>query len=152
MLRLDRAESFVVLLLWLVLAVAAGTYTVRLREMTQSGQGVKLPVASESAEVARLLVRPFTEFCAAALLFRLVAGNAATEPAVVLFSFALLVALGVDYSILLVHRIRAEALRHGTTAGVQLGLRDHLVWWIEVKVPRRTASSVLVRRCGHARG
>lgn len=34
----------------------------------------------------------------------------------------MLVALGVDYSILLVHRIRAEAFRHGTTAGVQLGL------------------------------
>ncbi|WP_455770328.1 hypothetical protein [Streptomyces albogriseolus] len=32
------------------------------------------------------------------------------------------------------------------------GVRDHLVWWIEVRVPRGTASSVLVRRCGDARG
>ncbi|WP_225805048.1 MMPL family transporter [Streptomyces sp. NK15101] len=73
--------------------------------------------------VAAAWLSLFTAFGAAALLFRLVADSAATEPAVVLFSFVFLVALGVDYNIFLVHRIRGEALRHGTATGVQRGLQ-----------------------------
>ncbi|WP_262388043.1 MMPL family transporter [Streptomyces parvus] len=65
----------------------------------------------------------FTAFGAAALVLRLVTGNSVTEPAVMLFSFVFLVALGVDYNIFLVHRIRTEALRHGTAAGVRTGLQ-----------------------------
>ncbi|MFD5770730.1 MMPL family transporter [Streptomyces sp. NPDC127049] len=72
--------------------------------------------------VAAAWVSLFTAFGTAALLFRLVFGSSATEPAVVLFSFVFLVALGVDYNIFLVHRIRAEAVRHGTTVGVSRGL------------------------------
>ncbi|MFG2975953.1 MMPL family transporter, partial [Streptomyces sp. NPDC048331] len=64
----------------------------------------------------------FTAFGAAALVFRVVLGGTATEPAVVLFSFVFLVALGVDYNIFLVHRIRGEAVERGTTAGVRRGL------------------------------
>ncbi|GGY38565.1 putative membrane protein [Streptomyces omiyaensis] len=73
--------------------------------------------------VAAAWVSLFTAFGVAALLFRLVSASAATEPAVVLFSFVFLVALGVDYNIFLVHRIRAEAVRHGTLAGVQRGVQ-----------------------------
>ncbi|MFJ8253781.1 MMPL family transporter [Streptomyces sp. NPDC094466] len=65
----------------------------------------------------------FTAFGAAALVFRLATGNSVTEPAVMLFSFVFLVALGVDYNIFLVHRIRDEAVRHGTAAGVWVGLQ-----------------------------
>ncbi|MGW8360372.1 MMPL family transporter [Streptomyces wedmorensis] len=72
--------------------------------------------------VAAAWISLFTAFGAAALVFRLVAGSSATEPAVVLFSFVFLVALGVDYNIFLVHRIRAEALHHGTTGGVHRAL------------------------------
>ncbi|MFJ3633356.1 MMPL family transporter [Streptomyces sp. NPDC090112] len=72
--------------------------------------------------VAAAWVSLFTAFGAAALVLQLVVGSAATEPAVVLFSFVFLVALGVDYNIFLVHRIRAEALHHGTTAGVHRAL------------------------------
>ncbi|MFJ3921603.1 MMPL family transporter [Streptomyces sp. NPDC090022] len=72
--------------------------------------------------VAAAWVSLFTAFGAAALLFHLVFDSGATEPAVVLFSFVFLVALGVDYNIFLVHRIRAEAARHGTADGVRRGL------------------------------
>ncbi|MFJ3880875.1 MMPL family transporter [Streptomyces sp. NPDC090077] len=43
------------LLLWLVLAVAAGPYTMRLGEVARSGQELQLPADAESARVARLL-------------------------------------------------------------------------------------------------
>ncbi|MGT2532814.1 MMPL family transporter [Streptomyces nojiriensis] len=43
------------LLLWLVLAVATGPYTLRLGEVARSGQQVQLPGGAESAQVARLL-------------------------------------------------------------------------------------------------
>ncbi|MEU2184497.1 MMPL family transporter [Streptomyces thermolilacinus] len=72
--------------------------------------------------VAAAWLSLFTAFGAAALLFHLVFGGSVTEPAVVLFSFVFLVALGVDYNIFLVHRIRTEAWRHGTTAGVHRGV------------------------------
>ncbi|MEW2635319.1 MMPL family transporter [Streptomyces sp. NPDC048389] len=72
--------------------------------------------------VAAAWVSLFTAFGAAALLFQMVLGSSVTEPAVVLFSFVFLVALGVDCNIFLVHRIRAEAVRHGTAAGVRGGL------------------------------
>ncbi|MFJ5709399.1 MMPL family transporter [Streptomyces sp. NPDC093105] len=72
--------------------------------------------------VAAAWVSLFTAFGASALLFQLVFGNSVTEPAVVLFSFVFLVGLGIDYNIFLVHRIRAEAIRHGTTVGVRRGL------------------------------
>ncbi|MFF7442094.1 MMPL family transporter [Streptomyces sp. NPDC008122] len=72
--------------------------------------------------VAAAWIGLLTAFGAAALVLRLVAGSAATEPAVVLFSFVFLIALGVDYNIFLVHRIRAEALHHGTTAAVHRAL------------------------------
>ncbi|MFF8840713.1 MMPL family transporter [Streptomyces sp. NPDC015130] len=72
--------------------------------------------------VAAAWISLFTALGTAALLFRLVAGSAATEPAVMLFSFVLLVALGVDYNIFLVHRIHGEALLHGTATGVRQGL------------------------------
>lgn len=73
--------------------------------------------------VAAAWISLFTAFGAAALVFDLVAGSAVTEPAVVLFSFVFLVALGVDYNIFLVHRIRSEAVQHGTAAGVRRGMR-----------------------------
>jgi RND superfamily putative drug exporter len=45
-----------------------------------------------------------------------------SDPAVPLFGFVFLVALGVDYNIFLMTRVREEALHHGPTAGVQRGL------------------------------
>ncbi|MFG3134372.1 MMPL family transporter [Streptomyces tendae] len=45
-----------------------------------------------------------------ALVFRMLYGSTATEPSLVLFSFVFLIALGVDYNIFLMHRVREEVL------------------------------------------
>ncbi|WP_214401115.1 MMPL family transporter [Pseudonocardia lacus] len=44
------------------------------------------------------------------------------DPSVPLFAFVFLVALGVDYNIFLMSRVREEARRHGTREGVRRGL------------------------------
>ncbi|MER6393719.1 MMPL family transporter [Streptomyces sp. NPDC001523] len=49
-------------------------------------------------------------------------GSAETEPTIVLYAFVFLVALGADYNIFLMHRVREEALRHGTRLGGTSGL------------------------------
>ncbi|MFF4321157.1 MMPL family transporter [Streptomyces sp. NPDC001568] len=57
-----------------------------------------------------------------AVVAHLVTGSADTEPTIVLYSFVFLVALGVDYNIFLMHRVREEAMLHGTRVGVRRGL------------------------------
>ena len=44
------------------------------------------------------------------------------DPSVPLFAFVFLVALGIDYNIFLMTRVREETLRHGTRRGTLLGL------------------------------
>lgn len=65
-------------------------------------------------------------FCAAlgisAAIFHLVYGSSATEPSLILFSFLFLVALGVDYNIILMHRIREESLEAGHRIGTLVGV------------------------------
>ncbi|KAE8762150.1 MMPL family transporter, partial [Georgenia thermotolerans] len=58
----------------------------------------------------------------AALVFNHVAGFPGADAAVPLYGFVFLVALGIDYSIFLMTRVREESLAHGTRAGVQRGL------------------------------
>ncbi|MGW3246848.1 MMPL family transporter [Streptomyces sp. NPDC001070] len=57
-----------------------------------------------------------------ALVFRHVFGFSATDASVPLYGFVFLVALGVDYNIFLMTRVREETLRHGTRRGVLRGL------------------------------
>ncbi|MFJ1752768.1 MMPL family transporter [Kitasatospora sp. NPDC088134] len=57
-----------------------------------------------------------------ALVFPHVFGFSATDPSVPLYGFVFLVALGVDYNIFLMTRVREEAATHGTRAGVLRGL------------------------------
>ncbi|MFM9552537.1 MULTISPECIES: MMPL family transporter [Streptomyces] len=57
-----------------------------------------------------------------ALVFRHVFGFTGTDPSVPLYGFVFLVALGVDYNIFLMSRVREETLRHGTRQGVLRGL------------------------------
>ena len=59
---------------------------------------------------------------AAALVFQHLAGFTATAPSVALYGFVFLVALGVDYNIFLMTRVREESLRHGVRRGVLDGL------------------------------
>ncbi|MFV2176038.1 MMPL family transporter [Actinomadura sp. LOL_016] len=58
----------------------------------------------------------------AALVFRHVFGFTGTDASVPLYGFVFLVALGVDYNIFLMTRVREESLRHGPRDGVLRGL------------------------------
>ena len=58
----------------------------------------------------------------AALVFNGLLGFPGADPAVPLYGFVFLVALGIDYNIFLMTRVREESLRLGTTAGVKRGL------------------------------
>ncbi|MFF9563493.1 MMPL family transporter [Leifsonia sp. NPDC014704] len=57
-----------------------------------------------------------------ALVFNLVFGFPGADAAVPLFGFVFLVALGVDYNIFLMTRVREESLRIGTRPGILRGL------------------------------
>jgi RND superfamily putative drug exporter len=57
-----------------------------------------------------------------ALVFNHVFGFPGADPAVPLYGFVFLVALGIDYNIFLMSRVREESLRHGTRAGIRRGL------------------------------
>lgn len=57
-----------------------------------------------------------------ALVFEHVLGFSGTDSSVPLYGFVFLVALGVDYNIFLMSRVREESVRHGTRQGVLRGL------------------------------
>ncbi|MGW7465235.1 MMPL family transporter, partial [Streptomyces xantholiticus] len=57
-----------------------------------------------------------------ALVFEQLLGFSGTDASVPLYGFVFLVALGVDYNIFLMSRVREEALAHGTRQGVLRGL------------------------------
>jgi len=57
-----------------------------------------------------------------ALLFKHVFGFAGADTAMPLFVFVFLVALGIDYNIFLMTRVREESKRHGTRLGAITGL------------------------------
>ncbi|WP_309128692.1 efflux RND transporter permease subunit [Microbacterium sp.] len=58
----------------------------------------------------------------AAVLFNGVFAFPGADPAVPLFGFVFLVALGIDYNIFLMTRVREESQKHGTREGVLRGL------------------------------
>lgn len=58
----------------------------------------------------------------AALVFNHIFEFPGADPAVPLFGFVFLVALGIDYNIFLMTRVREESLKHGTRQGVLRGL------------------------------
>ncbi|MEU9362694.1 MMPL family transporter [Streptomyces sp. NPDC048301] len=58
----------------------------------------------------------------ASLVFEHVFGFTGTDASVPLYGFVFLVALGVDYNIFLMSRVREESLVHGTRQGVLRGL------------------------------
>ncbi|QIK84230.1 MMPL family transporter [Sanguibacter sp. HDW7] len=57
-----------------------------------------------------------------ALVFNHVLDMPGADPAVPLFGFVFLVALGIDYNIFLMTRVREESLAHGTHHGITRGL------------------------------
>jgi RND superfamily putative drug exporter len=56
------------------------------------------------------------------VLFNNVLGFPGSDPSVPLYGFVFLVALGIDYNIFLMTRVREESLAHGTKKGVLRGL------------------------------
>lgn len=59
---------------------------------------------------------------ASALVFDHVLGFGGSDPAIPLYGFVFLVALGIDYSIFLMTRVREESVRRGTRPGILVGL------------------------------
>jgi putative drug exporter of the RND superfamily len=72
--------------------------------------------------VATVVVSYFGALGLCNLLFDHVLGFAGLESSVPLIGFLFLVALGVDYNIFLMTRVREEAVRHGTVEGTKRGL------------------------------
>ena len=64
----------------------------------------------------------FTALGVSALVFDHVLDLPGADPSVPLFGFVFLVALGIDYNIFLMSRVREESLVHGTRAGILRGL------------------------------
>lgn len=62
-----------------------------------------------------------TALGASALIFRLI-GQPQSDPSVPLYAFVFLVALGIDYNIFLMTRVREETFIHGTKQGTLRGL------------------------------
>ncbi len=58
----------------------------------------------------------------AALVFNHVLDLPGADPSVPLYGFVFLVALGIDYNIFLMTRVREEALQYGTRVGIMRGL------------------------------
>ncbi|MHA6512327.1 MMPL family transporter [Tessaracoccus sp. Z1128] len=58
----------------------------------------------------------------AALVFNRVLDLPGADPSVPLYGFVFLVALGIDYNIFLMTRVREESLAHGTREGITRGL------------------------------
>ncbi|MEU2110752.1 MMPL family transporter [Streptomyces sp. NPDC019507] len=72
--------------------------------------------------VATVALNFFATLGVSALVFQGLLGFSGTDASVPLYGFVFLVALGVDYNIFLMSRVREESLRHGTREGVLRGL------------------------------
>jgi len=57
-----------------------------------------------------------------AVVFDVIFGFPGSDPSIPLFAFVFLVALGIDYNIFLMARVREETQRHGTREGMLRGL------------------------------
>ena len=64
----------------------------------------------------------FASLGVGAVVFDVVFGFPGSDPSIPLFAFVFLVALGIDYNIFLMARVREETLRHGTREGMLRGL------------------------------
>jgi putative drug exporter of the RND superfamily len=72
--------------------------------------------------VASVILSFFAALGFGILVFEYVFGFPGINPSLPLLSFVFLVALGIDYNIFLMARVREEALRHGTRDGMLRGL------------------------------
>ncbi|WP_309058544.1 MMPL family transporter [Streptomyces sp.] len=108
---LRTAERDRTLIVPVVLAVIFAVLTVLLRSLLMP-----------ALLVATVAVNFLATLGVSALVFPHVFGFTGTDPSVPLYGFVFLVALGVDYNIFLMSRVREESLRHGARRGVLRGL------------------------------
>lgn len=108
---LRTAERDRTLIVPVVLAVILVVLTVLLRSLLMP-----------ALLVATVAVNFLATIGVSALVFPHVFGFTGTDPSVPLYGFVFLVALGVDYNIFLMSRVREESLRHGAREGVLRGL------------------------------
>ena len=69
-----------------------------------------------------VVVSFFAALGVGAIVFDVIFGFPGSDPSIPLFAFVFLVALGIDYNIFLMARVREETLRHGTREGMLRGL------------------------------
>lgn len=72
--------------------------------------------------VGTVIVSYLASLGASVVIFRYVFDFPGEDPSLPLFGFIFLVALGVDYNIFLMARVREESVRHGTHEGMLRGL------------------------------
>ena len=91
-------------------------------------RGADRPAALRSLAPVLIVVANLLSFGATlgvgALVFNHVLGFPGADAAVPLYAFVFLVALGIDYSIFLMTRVREESIRHGTRPGCAAGWRS----------------------------
>ncbi|MGW1994142.1 MMPL family transporter [Embleya sp. NPDC001921] len=80
-------------------------------------------VAAPVILVATVVLSFAAALGASALVFEYVFGFAGADTSLPLFVFVFLVALGIDYNIFLMTRVREETARHGARPGALIGLR-----------------------------
>ena len=78
------------------------------------------PVAARPISAPRR--GPWRLVSSCTLVFNNVFGFAGADPSFPLWTFVFLVALGTDYNIFLMTRVREESMRHGTRRGALIGL------------------------------
>lgn len=116
-----------------VTAVAVDTNDASIRDRNVIMPVILLVIALILALLLRALVAPLLLVATTVLSFGAALGVAAlvfnhvldfpgADPAVPLYAFVFLVALGIDYNIFLMTRVREEALQHGTRQGILRGL------------------------------
>ncbi|MCW5714270.1 MAG: MMPL family transporter [Bauldia sp.] len=108
---LDNAERDLRTIVPLILAVITLILIVLLRS-------VLAPILL----LATTVLSYFAALGVSGLVFQYAFGFPGADPAVPLFAFVFLVALGIDYNIFLTTRIREEAILHGTRPGILRGL------------------------------
>ena len=116
-----------------VTAVAVDTNDTSIRDRNLIIPVILLVILAILALLLRSLLAPVlliattvlsfgTALGVAALVFNHVLDFPGADPAVPLYSFVFLVALGIDYNIFLMTRVREESLHHGTRQGILRGL------------------------------
>jgi RND superfamily putative drug exporter len=72
--------------------------------------------------IATVILSFFAALGVGAVVFDVIFGFPGSDPSLPLFAFVFLVALGIDYNIFLMARVREETMRHGTRDGLVRGL------------------------------